>query len=110
AVVLGTAFVSGSFVFTDTLHRAFDNVFADVAKGVDVQVSADSEAGSGVDVQVSADSEAGSGVPSAYAETIRALPQAGTVLTQVSGPVVLVDAAGKPVQTGGAPSVGTAYI
>ncbi len=95
AVVLGTAFVSGSFVFTDTLHRAFDGVFADVARGVDVQVSADSDGGSGV--------------PSAYAETIRSLPHTATVTTQVSGPAVLVDADGRPVQTGGAPSIGTAY-
>lgn len=95
AVVLGTAFVSGSFVFTDTLHRAFDGVFSDVAEGVDVQVSADRRGGSGV--------------PEDYADIVRRLPHVETVTSQVSGPVVLVDADGKPVQSGGAPSRGMAY-
>ncbi|MBD0324555.1 MAG: ABC transporter permease, partial [Aldersonia sp.] len=39
SVVLGTAFVAGSFVFTDTLQRTFDGIFDEVARGVDVRVS-----------------------------------------------------------------------
>ncbi|WP_328825548.1 ABC transporter permease [Tomitella gaofuii] len=95
AVVLGTAFVAGSFVFTDTLHKAFDGVFADVAQGVDVQVSTEHR-GAG-------------GVPDAYGPLLRGLPHVADVTPQVSGPVVLVDADGKPVQTGGAPSLGLSY-
>ncbi|MBF6202234.1 ABC transporter permease, partial [Nocardia cyriacigeorgica] len=38
SVVLGTAFISGSFVFTDTLQRTFDGIFAGQAEGVDVRV------------------------------------------------------------------------
>lgn len=95
AVVLGTAFIAGSFVFTDTLHRAFDSIFAGVARGVDVQVSAEDRGGSGV--------------PEDYAARIAALPGAASVSPTVSGPVVLVAADGTPVQTGGAPSIGAAY-
>ena len=40
AVVLGVAFVVGSFVFTDTLGRAFDNLFTDAFAGSDVTVRA----------------------------------------------------------------------
>ena len=40
AVVLGVAFVVGSFVFTDTLGRAFDNLFTDAFAGTDVTVRA----------------------------------------------------------------------
>ena len=29
SVVLGTAFITGSFVFTDTLQRTFDGIFGD---------------------------------------------------------------------------------
>ncbi len=95
AVVLGTAFVAGSFVFTDTLHKAFDGVFADVARGVDVQVSPEHR-GAG-------------GVPDSYRPLLRGLPHVAEVTPQVSGPVVLVDAEGDPVQTGGAPSMGMSY-
>jgi putative ABC transport system permease protein len=38
AVVLGVAFMSGTFVLTDTMGQVFDNLFADVNRGVDVAV------------------------------------------------------------------------
>ena len=38
AVVLGTAFVAGAFVLTDTLQKVFDDLFDDVSAGVDVVV------------------------------------------------------------------------
>ena len=38
AVVLGVAFMSGTFVLTDTLGSVFDNLFADTTKGVDAVV------------------------------------------------------------------------
>ncbi|HEX4729160.1 MAG TPA: hypothetical protein VH298_15250, partial [Jatrophihabitans sp.] len=50
SVVLGTAFVTGSFVFTDTLGHTFHGLFANVAKGVDVQVTGADDRGSGVPV------------------------------------------------------------
>jgi putative ABC transport system permease protein len=38
AVVLGVAFMSGTFVLTDTIGNVFDDLFADVNRGVDVAV------------------------------------------------------------------------
>src|ERR671916_2846834 len=40
AVVIGVAFVAGSFIFTDTINASFDELFKQVSKGVDVQVTA----------------------------------------------------------------------
>ena len=40
AIVLGVAFVAGSLIFTDTLSRSFDTVFADAFSQTDVSVSA----------------------------------------------------------------------
>jgi putative ABC transport system permease protein len=40
AVVIGVAFVAGTFIFTDTINASFDDLFERVSKGVDVQVSA----------------------------------------------------------------------
>ena len=40
AVVIGVAFVSGTFIFTDTINASFTDLFERVAKGVDVNVTA----------------------------------------------------------------------
>jgi putative ABC transport system permease protein len=40
AVVLGVAFMAGTFVLTDTLGSVFDSLFADTTKGVDAVVRA----------------------------------------------------------------------
>ena len=95
SVVLGTAFVTGSFVFTDTLGHTFHGLFADVAKGVDVQVS-------GPD-------ENGQGVPIADVAKLAAVPGVRAVEPQASAQIVLLAADGKPVHSGGAPTEGLAY-
>jgi putative ABC transport system permease protein len=95
SVVLGTAFVAGSFVFTDTLSNTFHGIFADVAKGVDVQVTAKESAGSGV--------------PLADLDKIKAVPGVRAVEPQVESQIVLIGSNGKPVQGGGAPSVGQSF-
>ncbi|WP_371836785.1 ABC transporter permease [Rhodococcus rhodnii] len=96
SVVLGTAFVAGSFVFTDTLQRTFDSIFDDTATGVDVRVSPEEQ---GTD-----------GVPLADAETVSSLPGVRAVAPAESGQVVLIGPDGSAVQTGGAPSIGTSYV
>src|SRR5437660_7856399 len=39
AIVLGVGFVSGTYMLTDTMNRAFDNLFQQVDRGIAVQVS-----------------------------------------------------------------------
>ena len=51
SVVLGTAFVAGSFVFTDTLKHTFNGIFADADKGVDVRVDAKKASNPGVPLE-----------------------------------------------------------
>ena len=43
AVVLGVGFIAGTFVYTDTIGKAFDGIFEDAFQGVDIVVSADSD-------------------------------------------------------------------
>ena len=95
SVVLGTAFVTGSFVFTDTLSHTFHGLFAAVAKGVDVQVTGKQENGSGVPLRDLA--------------TIRGVPGVRTVETSASGQIVVLGSDGKPLRGGGAPSLGMSY-
>ncbi len=96
SVVLGTAFVAGSFVFTDTLQRTFDGIFSDVAVGVDVRVSGQDDNGSGV--------------PLADLDRLRAVPGVQAVEPGITGQIVLLGSNGKAVQGGGAPSLGLSYL
>ena len=38
AVILGVAFISGTFVFTATIQQTFDDLIANIYKGTDAQV------------------------------------------------------------------------
>ena len=66
SVVFGVAFVTGTFVFTDTVRHAFDELFGSTIEGVDLVVRA-------ADEEVAGDSVA-RGVPPDLAERIATLP------------------------------------
>jgi putative ABC transport system permease protein len=95
SVLLGTAFVAGSFVFTDTLKSAFNTIFDNSDRGVDTRV------------QPKHDYDPG--VPTDLLAKIKAVPGAATVQPNVSGTIVLVDSHGKKIESNGAPSVGGAW-
>ncbi|WP_054815125.1 ABC transporter permease [Nocardia arizonensis] len=96
SVVLGTAFIAGSFVFTDTLQRTFDGIFENQARGVDVRVSPEGQQSFGV--------------PLAVVDQISRTEGVRAIAPSVNGPLVLLNQEGKPVQTGGAPSWGESYL
>jgi putative ABC transport system permease protein len=95
SVLLGTAFVAGSFVFTDTLKGAFNTIFDSSSKGIDTRVQAKHDYDPGV--------------PTSVIPAIRAVPGAATVEPEVTGTVVLVDSHGTKIQSNGAPSQGGAW-
>lgn len=43
AIMLGVSFVAGTYFFTDTISKTFDNLFADVYSGVDLTVRPSSD-------------------------------------------------------------------
>jgi putative ABC transport system permease protein len=92
SVVLGTAFVAGSFVFTDTLHSAFDDIITTSDQGIAVQVDANSERSAGV--------------PIALAQSLTSVSGVRAVELQASAEVVVIAPDGKKVKSGGAPSQG----
>ena len=96
SVVLGTAFIAGSFVFTDSLQHTFDKIFADSYKGVDVHVQ--SRTARGV------------GVPVSLVDTLKQVPGVRQVEVEAGGPLVVVNRSNKPLRTGGAPSVGGIWL
>ncbi|HET8583758.1 MAG TPA: ABC transporter permease [Jatrophihabitans sp.] len=96
SVLLGTAFVAGSLVFTDTLKRSFDTIFSTSDKGIDARV----QPRHGYDP----------GVPTSLVPALERVPGVRAVQPEIGSPIVLVDAHGKKVDTGGAPSEGAAWL
>ncbi|MFT3716641.1 MAG: ABC transporter permease [Gordonia sp. (in: high G+C Gram-positive bacteria)] len=99
SVVLGTSFVAAAVVFTSSVQHSFNSIFDNVAKGVSAEVTA-------------ADPRS-PGVPLAVVDQLNAQQGAlGVAKTEVnySGLVTLAKSDGSALQTGGAPSVGSAYV
>ena len=95
AVVLGTAFISGSLMFTNMLERTFDSAVSSVYDDVDVAVKP---------------AEGKSVVPAEVRESLAADPQVARVAVDGSEPVVVADAEANAIQTGGGESrVGLYY-
>jgi len=98
SVVLGVAFVAGTYVFTDTLQRTFGDLFGQVQP--DILVSPAAEAPStGVDTLPGSALQVLAGVDGVAA---------ADGLVQVFG-VTLVAADGEAVGTGGAPTFGVSW-
>lgn len=87
AVVLGTAFVSGSMMFTNALSSTFDEAISSSLDGVDVVVSA-------------TDSGATGGIPVETVEEIRARQDVANVNIDASQSVVLATEDAQAIQTG----------
>src|SRR5256885_433566 len=104
AIVLGVAFVAGTFILTDTMGRAFDNLFATVNQGVAVEITGiprfESNAPGG--------ETAGSAerVPANLLDTVRQGDGVKAAEGGLSGYAQLIDKNGKAITTGGAPTLG----
>src|SRR5690625_2068645 len=77
AVVLGTSFIAGSFMFTKTLSDTFDSAISSSFDGVDAAVSPANE---------------GQGISAETREAIVEDPEGGAVKLGGSATVVVVDA------------------
>ena len=96
AVVLGTAFVTGSLVFTSTLKSTFDGLLDQGTQDLSAMIEPEDPRGVGV--------------PFTVAERALELPGVQAATPGVSGTVVLFNADGTPYQTGGAPSEGLEWV
>jgi putative ABC transport system permease protein len=108
AVVLGVAFVSGTYILTDTMGKAFDNLFQDINKGVAVAVSGVPKFksnGPGGETAGSAER-----VPASLLDAIRKVDGVRVAEGQLAGYAQLVGKDGKAISTGGAPTIGVSVI
>jgi putative ABC transport system permease protein len=98
AIVLGVAMISGTFVLTDTIQRAFNGVFDSAYKETDVVVA-------GKEIVKSAASRPT--VPESLVGKVRGLPDVQAAAGSLSDTVSLVDAGGRKL--GGKNSDGVGF-
>lgn len=100
AVVLGVSFVSGSLVFTDTISKTFNDLFAEVT--ADVTVSPETAFDAGFTGTVSTEA-----LPADLVDTVRDVDGVKSVVGEVfiEG-VQIVGKDGEVLGTGGAPGLG----
>ena len=99
AIVLGVAMISGGYVLTDTINRAFDTIFQQSYKNADVVIAGkaafQNRQGNGVDVPT---------FPQSLLPKVKALPDVSYAAGEVGDAQTrLVDKNGKSISTGGAP-------
>jgi putative ABC transport system permease protein len=103
AIVLGVAMVSGTYVLTDTIDRAFDTIFTESYAGTDAVVSAKSS-----DISFQGDTAETPPIPASTLDTVRATgvvaAAAGAIQDDTATKILGRD--GKAVDTHGAPSFG----
>jgi putative ABC transport system permease protein len=103
AVVLGVAMVSGTFVLTDTIDKAFNAIFTESYANTDAAIS-----GKAPDISFEGTSADAPAIPATLLERVRALPSVeaatGSVADETATKILKPD--GKAINTQGAPSFG----
>src|ERR1700733_8248125 len=95
AIVIGVAFVSGTFILTDTLHKTFTTLFDGVYQHVDFEVRGKA---------AFAGANGGSGrspIPDTLAAKVRQVPGVADAVGTSTGYLQLIAPDGKVVSTGG---------
>ena len=98
AVVIGVAFVAGTFIFTDTINASFDDLFKQVSKGVDVDVTANQpvEGDFGGRIQP---------LPPGTLEKVRAVSGVDAAEPRLETQVTIFEKNGEPISGNGPPSI-----
>jgi putative ABC transport system permease protein len=101
AIVLGVAMVSGTYVLTDSIDRAFDNIFTDSRQGSNAVISGKSA----FDLTEGSGATAPSFDESLLAE-VRSVPDVAEAEGSVDGEAQFIGDDGKAIVYGGAPNLG----
>ncbi len=92
AIIVATAFLSGTFIFKDTLGRSFDALFARVYAGVDAYVQ------SGDTVETALGFEVRGRLPVDAVGTVAKVPGVADAQAFVQGDAVVIASTGKPIE------------
>ncbi|MGV1004764.1 MAG: ABC transporter permease [Candidatus Nanopelagicales bacterium] len=101
-IVLGIAFITGTYVFTDSLKKQFDELTA--VRGADITVSAATELGSAEGGQVV------STLPESTVDEVAAVAGVASAAPVVrAGNVLVLDDQGEPISRPGPPTIGRSW-
>ena len=103
AIVLGVAMISGTYVLTDTIDKAFHTIFSESYAGTDAVVAAKSQ-----DITFQGDQAQPQPVPESMLATVRGVDgvevATGSIVDQLA--TKIIGSNGKAINTQGAPSFG----
>ena len=103
AIVLGVAMISGTYILTDTIDRAFKTLFTESYAGTDAVVT-----GRGLDISVDGESPPSPPVAASLLEIVRGVPEsalaAGSILDEQNTKILTKD--GEATSSEGAPTFG----
>jgi putative ABC transport system permease protein len=100
AIVASTAFLSGTFIFRDTVQRTFDALFADVFERVDGYVQSSNS------VEGFLGFERRDRLPVDIVDQVGAIDGVADAQAFVQGDAVVIDKQGKPIERPTAPTFG----
>jgi putative ABC transport system permease protein len=104
AIIIGVAFVAGSFVLTDTINARFDALLGDISAGTDVYVR-------GVDPEFGNDfGQLTVSMPESTIDDVRAVDGVAIAEPSVDGIAQIIGADGDPIGGQGPPTLGTSWI
>src|SRR6195952_5015597 len=102
AIIAGTTFLSGVFVFSATIRSTFDTIFSNAFKKTDAFVRSTNKIDAGFDTTRDQ-------IPDSLIVTVQGVPGVKTAVGDVQGFAQMSTAAGKEMGTGGAPTFGSVY-
>src|SRR5215217_8591086 len=100
AIVLGVGFVAGTYVLTDTMNSSFKDLFKTVTQGTDVAIRTKATFGQNQNGDVR------DPIPASVLQQVKAVDGVRAADGTVQGFAQFVGKDGKPVTTGGAPTLG----
>jgi putative ABC transport system permease protein len=105
SIVIGIAFLAGTFVFTDTIKRTFDTLFADVYKTTDAFVRSSSELDIGFGQKLY------DRIPESTVNDIKSVDGVADAVPDVTGFARLIGSNGKPIGVdNGSPNFGSSVV
>ena len=102
AVTVGVSFVSGTFVLSDTMGKAFDELYVGLTTGTDVVVKSEAA----FEASIATNGGQVRPLDESMVDEVRAVPGVALARGAVTGFALILDKNGEPIQPGGAPTFG----
>lgn len=103
AISVGVTFISGTFVLSDTMVKAFGELYAGLTSGTDVVVRSESA----YEADVATTGGQVRPLDESVVDTVRDVPGVAVAEGSVFGFALVLDETGEPIQPAGAPTLGT---